>query len=109
MSVIPIRHGVSDAEPESVIEGQDLRFWYTRASQLEHALQSRIVIEQAKGVLGERYRLTPDNAFDLLRRSARRHSMNLHVLAAEVVASRQTPIEIEGTLVVQDATGVDHR
>ena len=62
--------------------------------QLKEALQSRIVIEQAKGVLAERYRLNVDEAFELLRRSARNHRLRLHALSAAVVASRETPNEI---------------
>ena len=44
-----------------------------RNQQLEQALSSRIVIEQAKGVLVERLALTPDEAFELIRTAARRH------------------------------------
>jgi AmiR/NasT family two-component response regulator len=62
--------------------------------QLQAALDSRIVIEQAKGVLAERYRISVDDAFELLRRSARNHRLRLHVLAMAVVASRETPAEI---------------
>ena len=62
--------------------------------QLQQALESRIVIEQAKGVLAERYALSVDDAFALLRRSARNHRMKLHALAAAVVSSPQTPAEI---------------
>ena len=62
--------------------------------QLQRALDSRIVIEQAKGVLAERYRLGVDDAFALLRRSARNHRLRLHALAAAVVASHETPREI---------------
>jgi AmiR/NasT family two-component response regulator len=62
--------------------------------QLQQALESRIVIEQAKGVLSERYRLSVDDAFALLRRSARNHRLRLHALAASVVGSRETPREI---------------
>ena len=65
-----------------------------RNEQLETALQSRIVIEQAKGILAERYAIPVDEAFGLLRRSARNHRLRLHALAAAVVASRQTPDEI---------------
>jgi AmiR/NasT family two-component response regulator len=65
-----------------------------RSGQLQHALESRIVIEQAKGVLAERFDLDVDAAFELLRRGARSHRRRLRDLAAEVVASRDTPPEI---------------
>jgi hypothetical protein len=60
-------------------------------AQLEQALQSRIVIEQAKGVLAERLGLTIDDAFDLLRYAARSGRVKLHELAARVVHDRKTP------------------
>jgi AmiR/NasT family two-component response regulator len=65
-----------------------------RNRQLEQALQSRILIEQAKGILAERYSLTPDDAFELLRRGARNHRMRVHHLAARVIQERETPPEI---------------
>ena len=67
-------------------------------AQLERALESRIVIEQAKGILAERYQLPVDDAFELLRRSARSSRVQLRGLAARVVAERATPDEIELTL-----------
>jgi AmiR/NasT family two-component response regulator len=69
-----------------------------RNGQLERALQSRVMIEQAKGVLAERYGITVDEAFELLRRAARSNHLKLHDLAAEVVASRETPPEVEAVL-----------
>ena len=69
-----------------------------RNRQLEHALESRIVIEQAKGVLAERLRLTPDTAFEVLRRASRSNRVRLRDLAAAVVASRETPPQIEQAL-----------
>ena len=39
--------------------------------QLQYALDSRVLIEQAKGVLMERHALTAQAAFDQLRRYAR--------------------------------------
>lgn len=62
--------------------------------QLKGALTSRIAIEQAKGVLAERLAIGPEDAFILLRRSARSSRVKLHDLAAAVVASRETPPEI---------------
>jgi AmiR/NasT family two-component response regulator len=67
-------------------------------AQLERALESRIVIEQAKGVLAERYTISVDAAFDLLRRSARSNRVSIHDLAARVVEEKSSPLEIELTL-----------
>jgi hypothetical protein len=66
--------------------------------QLQTALDSRVVIEQAKGVLVERFRLSPDQAFEALRSGARSSRMRVHTLAAEVVASRTTPAALEARL-----------
>ena len=62
-----------------------------RVEQLQTALESRIVVEQAKGVLVERFHLTVDDAFLLLRYAARSSRTNLHGLAQEVVSNRTTP------------------
>ena len=78
-----------------------VRLW-ERAQQLEYALQSRVVIEQAKGILAERYRIGLEEAFELLRRGARSHSQKLHVLAAEVRPSAETPAEIRLALTTRE-------
>jgi AmiR/NasT family two-component response regulator len=65
-----------------------------RNRQLEHALKSRILIEQAKGILAERYSVEPDTAFELIRRAARNHRIRVHDLAARVIDESQTPAEI---------------
>jgi ANTAR domain len=59
-----------------------------RIAQLETALRSRIVIEQAKGILAARLDLEPDECFQILRHEARRGRTNLHELAEQVVRSR---------------------
>jgi AmiR/NasT family two-component response regulator len=66
-----------------------------RNGQLERALQSRILVEQAKGVLAERYGITVEEAFELLRRGARSSRVRIHHLAAEVVDTRRSPTAIE--------------
>ena len=55
------------------------------ASQLQVALNSRVVIEQAKGILAERLQVSPDEAFLLLRRYARNHNHRLTELAGDVI------------------------
>jgi AmiR/NasT family two-component response regulator len=65
-----------------------------RCAQLQEALESRVVIEQAKGVLAERFRIDLETAFRVLRTSARSNRLRLHDLAARVLASQETPPEI---------------
>jgi len=53
--------------------------------QLHHALNSRIVIEQAKGIVAERRGLTMEQAFSALRNHARAHNLRLAEVADRVI------------------------
>ena len=48
-------------------------------------LETRAVIEQAKGILMATYRCGPDEALDLLRRASEVGGLKVHMLAAKVV------------------------
>jgi len=61
-------------------------------AQLEHALASRVRVEQAIGVLAERHRLRPREAFDLLRGAARSRGTRVTEIAQDVVASAANPL-----------------
>jgi ANTAR domain len=61
-------------------------------TQLEHALASRVRVEQAIGVLAERHRLRPREAFDLLRGAARSRGQRVTDIAQDVVASTANPL-----------------
>ncbi len=60
-------------------------------SQLEHALAARVTVEQAIGILAERFALSPRQAFERLRRTARHAGLRVHDLSRDVVASVTTP------------------
>lgn len=64
----------------------------TLADQLQAALRSRIVIEQAKGVLAERGHVSTDQAFEQLRRYARNNGRKIHLVAGEVVTGGLTAL-----------------
>jgi AmiR/NasT family two-component response regulator len=66
--------------------------------QLRAALASRIIIEQAKGVLVERLDLPPEEVFALLRSAARRGRMSIHRVAEEILKSRVTPAHIDAQI-----------
>jgi AmiR/NasT family two-component response regulator len=67
--------------------------------QLQTALNSRVLIEQAKGVLAERLHLHLADAFTLLHTSARSHNRRLSDLAQAVV---------DGTEQLPPAAAVSH-
>ena len=54
--------------------------------QLGNAMKTRVVIEQAKGMLIAQHRCSPEEAFEMLREASRRDNRNLHVLATAMVA-----------------------
>ena len=63
--------------------------------QLQSALESRVVIERAIGMLAERFSLSIPDAFELLRAAARNSRREVRALAEELVESRdRTPVEI---------------
>ena len=59
--------------------------------QLNTALNTRIVIEQAKGVVAESRDLDMHRAFAALRRHARSHNLRLSDVAAAVVSGTLRP------------------
>jgi hypothetical protein len=60
--------------------------------QLEHALLTRIRVEQAIGVLAERHRIKPRQAFEQLREAARSRGRKVIDIAGDVVASATNPL-----------------
>lgn len=55
------------------------------AEQLQQALDSRVLIEQAKGVIAERHKLAVNDAFDSIRRYARSNQLKLRDVAAAII------------------------
>jgi GAF domain-containing protein len=62
-----------------------------KAGNLEAALATRAVIGQAQGILIERERITPDQAFDLLRRSSQHLNVKLRDVAQRLVDTGEDP------------------
>ncbi len=77
--------------PEGASEVERLRH---TIAQLEHALQSRVVVEQAIGVLAERHTMAPREAFERLRSSARSRGRKVADLARDVVESSTSPLTV---------------
>jgi transcriptional regulator with GAF, ATPase, and Fis domain len=59
--------------------------------QLQNAALSRTIIGQAEGILMERFQLTADQAFAVLRRVSQANNTKLHAVAGELVVTREIP------------------
>ena len=82
-----------DGQPDGSTE-----FLLERIAQLQTALDSRVVIERAKGVLAERYGVGYAEAFEALRQAARSSRTELKVVAQRTADDRETPAEVERLL-----------
>src|SRR3954447_21920526 len=61
------------------------------ADNLQTALESRAVIDQAKGVLIERYKLTPDQAFQQLAQASMNANQKVREIAEELLRTGELP------------------
>lgn len=80
-----VAQALADAATIGILQQRALHRAETLAAQLQAALDSRVLIEQAKGVLAERLKISPDDAFGVLRRAARDRNNLLSSLAGEIV------------------------
>jgi hypothetical protein len=84
--------------PSAAQSSHSAEFLLQRVIQLQTALESRVAIEQATGLLAGRLRIAVGDAFEILRHGARRAGRQLHELAEEIVSSDELPPEIKRAL-----------
>ncbi|WP_372351478.1 ANTAR domain-containing protein [Streptomyces sp. KL116D] len=82
---LAIAQTLADAAAVGLLNHRAYAQYRTLAGQLRSALASRVRIEQAKGMLAERWRATPDSAFTTLRQYARSKRLPLDQVARAVV------------------------
>jgi len=68
-----------------LIQERALRERTLLTEQLQSALNSRIIVEQAKGMLAEYLAVSMDDAFQLLRTFSRDHNRKLSIVARDVI------------------------
>ena len=82
-----IGQALADVATISLLQERNVRRSETAAEQLQAALTSRVIIEQAKGKLAERLGLDVDHAFVMLRQHARTSNQRLTDVARNFVNS----------------------
>ncbi len=82
---LQVAQALADVATIGILQERAVHRGEMLAEQLQAALNSRVIIEQAKGVLAERGQLGMDQAFTRLRRHARTHNRRLSDVARAVV------------------------
>jgi transcriptional regulator with GAF, ATPase, and Fis domain len=85
-----VGQALADVATISLLNERSMRRSETLNEQLQSALNSRVIIEQAKGKLAERLHLDMDQAFNVLRRYARTSNIRLSDLARAFVDDSET-------------------
>jgi GAF domain-containing protein len=87
---VEVAQAFADIATIAILQHRAARESQVVNEQLQHALSSRIVIEQAKGMVAEREGLDMEQSFSMLRNHARNHNLRLAELAGDVVRGTVT-------------------
>jgi GAF domain-containing protein len=82
---LAVGQALADVATIAILSDRNAREREQLTEQLQAALHSRVIIEQAKGILAERGHIGPDQAFIRLRDHSRRSRRRLSELARAVV------------------------
>ncbi|MCF3960226.1 GAF and ANTAR domain-containing protein [Streptomyces fuscigenes] len=80
-----LAQALADVATIALLQQRDIGREQQEKAQLQYALTSRITIEQAKGILAERWNSTPDTAFRALRSYARTHQLRVSDCARGII------------------------
>jgi GAF domain-containing protein len=83
---IAVAEVLAEVATSYVVNASKLRQQEQLSEQLRQALESRIIIEQAKGITAERHAISVDPAYQLMRGHARNNNASLRGVAEAIVA-----------------------
>ncbi len=92
---IRLGRGMANIAAVALLQERSVREAHGVVAQLQGALSSRVIIEQAKGLLAERAHISVDIAFVRLRDYARQHNRRLSDIAHELIDGQ---IDVAGLL-----------
>ncbi|MGO9874814.1 MAG: GAF and ANTAR domain-containing protein [Acidimicrobiia bacterium] len=86
-----VAQALADIATIGILQERALSDGHVVTSQLEAALESRVLIEQAKGIVAEHHHVSVDDAFQLLRGYARKHNRLLRQTANDIIDGTLDP------------------
>ena len=98
-----------DVATIGLLQERAIRHQEVLTEQLQGALNSRVVIEQAKGLIAERLGIDMEAAFAALRNYARNNNMKLSQVANTVIAGRTATHDLLGTSIPADSPSAGGR
>lgn len=82
---VRLGQALADMAAVGILQQRSVSEAERRSAQLQHALDSRVVIEQAKGVLAERRGIPLREAFEVMRRYARNNNRKMRDVCDQVL------------------------
>jgi hypothetical protein len=92
-----VAQAMADIATIGILQERVIRDKNAFSSQLEFALESRVAIEQAKGIVAEHNRIDVDAAFELIRRFTRDHNRLLSETARQIINGTVAPEQLVRT------------
>ena len=77
---------LADVATSYMVNASKLHQQEQLSEQLQEALESRVIIEQAKGITAQQHALSIDQAYQRMRRHARTNNASLRTVAEAIVA-----------------------
>jgi GAF domain-containing protein len=91
---VRVAQAMADIATIGILQERAIRDARALSVQLERALESRVVIEQARGAIAERSQINVDAAFELIRDYSRSHNRLLSETARAIVNGGLRPEQL---------------
>jgi GAF domain-containing protein len=90
VAALNLARAFADAATIGILQERAVREHSDLSAQLQGALESRVVVEQAKGIVAERLSVDMDQAFTLIRKHARINGVQLSSVATSLIEGSLT-------------------
>lgn len=95
---VRIAKALADVTTISLLNHRAVAGLTETTAQLEGALSSRVIIEQAKGLVSARLEVGTDDAFLLMRRYARSHNLRIAEVSGQLISRRLRAVDLPATV-----------